>query len=79
MDKPKVADTKPCAVELEAGKEYYWCHCGCSSNQPFCDGSHQGTGFQPKAFKAEKTGTAYLCMCKATKNPPFCDGTHQDL
>ena len=76
---PVVAKKGPYAVELEANKEYHWCACGQSKNQPFCDGSHKGTGFTPLFFNAKETGKAYLCGCKHTKNPPFCDGTHHKL
>ena len=76
MDKPIIFDNKPMAVELEADQEYYFCTCGRSSNQPFCDGSHAGTDFTPKSFTAEEAGEAYLCACKHTANAPFCDGTH---
>lgn len=79
MSKPVVADNKPVAVELEEGKEYYFCVCGKSSDQPFCDGSHKGTGLIPKAFTAEESGEAYLCQCKQTKDAPFCDGTHKNV
>ena len=79
MGEPKIAAREPAAVELEAGKEYYFCTCGESANQPFCDGSHQGTGFTPKAFTAEKSGTAYLCQCKRSGKLPYCDGTHAKL
>lgn len=78
-DSPVIADRKPMAVELEKGKEYWWCVCGRSATQPFCDGSHQGTGFTPHRFVAEQDGEAWLCMCKRTKNRPFCDGTHNQL
>ena len=71
--------SKPHAVELEAGESYYWCTCGQSANQPFCDGSHKGSEFTPMKFTADKTGTAYLCGCKQTANRPFCDGTHKQL
>jgi glutamate synthase domain-containing protein 2/CDGSH-type Zn-finger protein len=73
---PVVADLKPAKVELKKGEEYYFCACGRSSNQPFCDGSHKGTGMTPKVFTAEEDGDAYLCQCKQTGNAPFCDGTH---
>ena len=74
-----IAEKSPFAVELVHGESYYWCACGRSKNQPFCDGSHQDTGLEPVAFTAEKTGTAYLCGCKRSANRPFCDGTHNAL
>lgn len=77
--KPKIAGKKPIAVPLKKGEEYYWCACGKSQNQPFCDGAHASTPFKPIAFKANEDGEAHLCMCKQTKNPPFCDGTHASL
>lgn len=77
--KPVVAAATPFPADLTKGEEYHYCTCGRSSNQPFCDGSHAGTGFVPKAFGAEETGTAYLCRCKQTSNAPFCDGTHAKL
>lgn len=79
MSKPTMADKKPIGVELKKGDEYYWCACGRSKNQPFCDGSHRGTDFTPIPFKAGETGEAWLCMCKHTNNPPYCDGTHAKL
>lgn len=79
MDTPKIADTKPIAVELTKGEEKYFCTCGWSETQPFCDGSHQTTSFKPLAFTAQETGTAYLCMCKQSKTLPYCDGTHATL
>lgn len=79
MSKPVVADIKPAKVSLEKGQEYYFCTCGKSKNQPFCDGSHAGTSFKPKAFTADETGDAYLCKCKHTANAPFCDGSHKQF
>ncbi|MEI6823149.1 MAG: CDGSH iron-sulfur domain-containing protein [Bacteroidota bacterium] len=76
---PTIAKKGPYAVELEAGKDYYWCACGKSANQPFCDGSHHGTEFVPMAFKAIEKKTTYLCGCKHSKNAPYCDGTHAKL
>lgn len=76
MSNPLSPQNEPYAVEVEEGKSYYWCACGRSNNQPFCDGSHQGTDFQPVEFTAEKTDTVYLCGCKKTGNQPFCDGSH---
>lgn len=79
MSEPKIAATTPCKVVLEAGKTYYYCTCGHSANQPWCDGSHKGTGFAPKPFTAEKDGNAFLCQCKHSGNAPFCDGSHSSL
>lgn len=76
MSKPISPQNEPYALEVEAGKTYHWCACGRSKSQPLCDGSHQGTDFQPTAFTAEKTATVYLCGCKKTKNQPYCDGSH---
>lgn len=76
MSQPVVADNKPIDVELTQGEEYYFCACGRSSDQPFCDGSHADTDIEPQAFVAEKSETAFLCRCKHTKNPPYCDGSH---
>ncbi len=77
MSLPIVANNKPAKVTLERGQEYYFCMCGRSQSQPFCDGSHQGTSFRPKAFTAEEDGDAYLCRCKHSGNLPYCDGTHK--
>jgi len=79
MEKPVIAQKSPIAVDVKKGQTYYWCSCGKSARQPFCDGSHKGTSFTPLAFTAEKDETAHLCACKHTKNPPFCDGTHNKL
>ena len=79
MSHPVIADNKPVAVELKKDQEYYFCTCGRSKSQPFCDGSHAGTGFSPKAFKAEEDGEAWLCACKHTGNAPFCDGSHKQF
>ena len=79
MTKPIVADNRPIAVDVTAGEEYYFCVCGKSSNQPFCDGSHKGSGFAPLAFVADATEKAYLCRCKQTARAPYCDGTHKQV
>ena len=79
MPEPKIAAKQPVAVKLEAGKTYYWCTCGESKGQPFCDGAHKGTGFTPMAFTAGEAKEAYLCQCKVSKNPPYCDGAHKAL
>ncbi len=76
---PIIAAKAPAMVELEEGKNYFWCRCGMSKNQPFCDGSHAGTDITPIKFTAEKSGKAALCQCKATGNQPYCDGTHARL
>ncbi|GGI98302.1 glutamate synthase [Shewanella hanedai] len=79
MSKPIIADNKPTKVELTKGQEYYFCACGKSQSQPFCDGSHAGTSFKPKAFTAEQDGDTFLCACKHTANAPFCDGSHKQF
>lgn len=79
MSEPKMAQKAPFKVELEAGKTYWWCACGHSARQPFCDGSHKGTGMAPVRHVAEASGSAWLCGCKRTARHPFCDGTHKAL
>ncbi|MEL6287512.1 MAG: CDGSH iron-sulfur domain-containing protein [Pseudomonadota bacterium] len=75
-DETVVAQAGPFQVDVVEGKRYFWCTCGRSSKQPFCDGSHVGTSFQSKAFVAETTGVVNLCGCKQTDDAPFCDGSH---
>lgn len=76
MSNPVIADNEPVKVQLSKGEEYHFCTCGRSRSQPFCDGSHAGTSFTPKAFTVDEDQEAYLCACKHTGNAPFCDGTH---
>jgi len=75
---PEIAQKSPYVVDLESGKDYFWCACGQSKKQPFCDGSHKVTEFKPLCFTANETARAWLCGCKRSKNPPFCDGTHKN-
>ena len=79
MTQPIPAQKAPYPVEAEAGKEYYWCACGKSSQQPFCDGSHKGTGMAPLKYTAEKSGKIYFCGCKHSGNGALCDGAHSKL
>jgi len=72
----QIAFLGPIKVELEPGKDYYFCACGRSQNQPFCDGSHKGTQFVPLKVNVEEKKDYYLCRCKESENLPFCDGTH---
>lgn len=76
MADPKIAQKSPYGVQVEAGKTYFWCACGQSKNQPFCDGSHKGSGFTPVQYKSDATKQMWFCGCKHTKNRPLCDGTH---
>lgn len=76
---PKIAYRKGFYHEVKAGKRYFWCSCGLSKTQPFCDGSHQGTEFQPVAFTAERDEDVIFCGCKHTATAPFCDGAHSNL
>lgn len=79
MSKPDIAATTPKPVQLSAGNEVWWCSCGKSKDQPFCDGSHRVTEFEPLHVTAKQDGTYYFCQCKRTKTPPFCDGSHKQL
>ena len=79
MSEAKVAGNSPISIELKAGQDYYWCACGRSANQPFCDGSHKGTDITPVKFNVESDVKKALCVCKQTKNPPYCDGSHNNL
>jgi len=79
MSQARVAGREPMGVEVEAGKVYFWCACGRSAKQPFCDGSHKGTGFAPLKLEPEAVRKVFLCCCKQTGNPPFCDGSHKAL
>ena len=79
MEQPVIAQKSPYQVDVEAGKSYFWCACGRSKTQPFCDGSHKGTGLTPVQFKAEESKTVWLCGCKQSKGRPMCDGTHKSL
>ncbi len=76
MSTPKRAANSPFSIAVEEGKTYAWCACGESKNQPFCDGSHQGTEFTPVRYTAPTTKTVYFCGCKLTKKQPLCDGSH---
>jgi CDGSH-type Zn-finger protein len=79
MTKPVVAQKAPYGVAVEAGRKYYWCSCGHSKNQPFCDGAHKGSAFTPVPYKAEANGTVYFCACKHSKKSALCDGSHKAL
>lgn len=76
---PQVPQKSPYAVDVEAGKSYYWCACGKSKSQPFCDGSHKDSSFTPVKFDATESKTVYFCGCKQSANKPLCDGTHTKL
>ena len=79
MTKGKIAGKTPKMENLEAGKNYAWCTCGESINQPFCNGGHKGTDFKAQIFKSSETKMAAICTCKHTDNPPYCDGAHAAL
>lgn len=74
--KPVRAADTPFVVEVEAGKNYFWCSCGKSQQQPFCDGAHKGSEFSPVKYVAEKNKQVFFCGCKATQKAPLCDGSH---
>lgn len=79
MDPAIVAQPKPYLLTLEGGRAYFWCACGRSKNQPFCDGSHRGSGIEPARFVAARTEEVLLCGCKHTRGAPFCDGAHTNV
>lgn len=77
MSNPVRASETPFAVAVEQGKDYWWCACGRSQNQPFCDGTHKGSTFSPVKYSATENKQVYFCGCKASGNQPLCDGTHK--
>ncbi len=79
MAEPVIAQRKPYDIEVEQGKSYWWCACGRSADQPFCDGSHQITEFRPILFTAAKSETVWFCGCKRSGDKPTCDGTHKSV
>lgn len=76
---PRVAATAPIPADVEAGKTYFWCACGRSTTQPFCDGSHKGSAFSPVKWTAAETKKVWFCACKQTKGAPLCDGAHKTV
>ena len=78
MDQPEIAQKSPYVLDLAPGT-YFWCACGRSKNQPFCDGSHKSTTFTPVKFEITQPTQVALCGCKRTKTQPFCDGSHKQL
>jgi CDGSH-type Zn-finger protein len=77
MGEPISASDTPYAVEVEAGQSYFWCACGRSKAQPFCDGSHKGTDFTPVKYEAIESEKVFFCGCKCTESQPMCDGSHK--
>ena len=78
-EQPAIGGRAPLPIEVKAGEEYWWCACGRSKDQPFCDGSHEGTGFEPMQFIAPESKLVFFCTCKRTKTMPLCDGSHKEL
>ena len=79
MAEPVIARKEPYGIDVESGTEYWWCACGHSGNQPFCDGSHKGTGLTPMRYEAKADRKVWFCGCKQTANGPVCDGTHNSV
>lgn len=79
MTEPRIAAAAPCEVELEAGKKYWYCTCGMSEKQPFCDGAHKGTDFRPALVEVTENCKRWFCQCKRTGSAPFCDGSHKNI
>lgn len=79
LDAPFIAGRAPVAADVEAGTTYFWCACGQSKNQPYCDGSHKGSVFSPVKWTAPESKRVFFCVCKQTKGQPLCDGSHKSL
>lgn len=79
MAKGKIAQKEPIAVDVIPGRKYWWCACGRSKKQPFCDSAHKGTEFSPVMYESDEAKTVWFCCCKQTGDRPFCDGTHNTL
>lgn len=79
MSDPAIAARAPIVVEVEGGKTYWWCSCGRSQKQPFCDGSHKGSEFTPLKYEPSESGKVWFCACKHSAKKPLCDGTHKKL
>ena len=79
MTEPVIAQKAPYEEALTEGESYWWCACGQSKSQPYCDGSHKGTGISPVEYTARRTKNVYFCGCKRSANQPLCDGAHSDL
>ena len=79
MPTPEIAARTPFAINVEKGKDYYWCSCGKSKSQPFCDGSHKGSEFAPTKYSADESKTVYFCGCKQSDNGALCDSSHKSL
>ncbi|NOD35307.1 MULTISPECIES: CDGSH iron-sulfur domain-containing protein [unclassified Ruegeria] len=78
-DAPSIAQKSPIPVEVVEGKTYFWCSCGKSSRQPFCDGSHKGSAFEPVKYTADTSKKVFFCGCKHSAKRPLCDGSHSKL
>jgi CDGSH-type Zn-finger protein len=79
MTEPTVGGTAPIAIDVQAGRSYFWCSCGKSKRQPFCDGAHKGSEFTPTEYKATETTKVWFCACKRSAKGVLCDGSHKAL
>lgn len=83
---PIIAQKFSYKVAVEKGKKYFWCSCGLSQKQPFCDGAHKNylkddktPQMKPLIFEAKEDGIVGFCGCKNSKNPIICDGSHRNI
>ena len=78
MEKPRIAGYRSKKMDMKPGI-YFYCTCGMSKNQPFCNGAHKNTRFKPTKVTIEKNEMIPWCLCKYSDKGHICDGKHREL